>query len=376
MTRIFPLILLALSFPLHAATCNDGILEQNEFCFGMGSPRTIQDSGRVIAHDMDGDGKLDFAVAHTFNNEIRFGFGDGTGSFPTQSAHFLASSANSLSAGDFLGIGQLDIAWTQPFSQVSGILWAKSLWTSDTIFPMGPLIVEVESADLDNDGDADKIVLFKTGFLVMLSDGIGGFTPFSFNYPAGVTLTDLDLGDFNEDGFLDIIHTFHDGVNPAQIFLLTNAGPGNYVFSDTKEPEVGTRTLVHMTVNDFNGDGHLDVGAVADFKLEVSDDVVHMTGDGNGHWVNRAGMQKGVTFSRIYSEDMDQDGDQDMVTVHTKGVHIYSNRGNGWQMPGIEMETFRGGQCHDIALGDFNEDGFTDMLQATDHGTYLLPMTP
>jgi len=169
---------------------------------------------------------------------------------------------------------------------------------------------------------------------------------------------------------------FHDGISPARIVMLTNVGPGNYIFSDSKEPEVGTRDLLHMTVADFNGDGHLDVGAVAEFKLEVSDDVVHISGDGAGNWVNRAGAQKDVAFSRIYSEDMDQDGDQDMIVVHSKGVHIYSNRGDGWQRPGIDMRTFRGGTCNDIALGDFNGDGFTDMLQATDHGTYLLPNNP
>ena len=227
--------------------------------------------------------------------------------------------------------------------------------------------MDVESADVDNDGDLDVIIAGEASRnLLFFNDGQGVFTQdFSRLFPkknpmsafAGEDSEDIALADFDQDGDLDVLFVSEDTEFHE---LLINDGSGDfthipYNFESSKGNAVA--------VLDLNGDTFPDViiGNTGQNEVYINNQNLTFTKE-NDRWpINTEGTQD------LKLADLDNDGDLDII----EGIDIGSNNilinTNGFfeeaneRLPEAQppMETRK------ITLGDINGDEAPDIFVST-----------
>ena len=152
---------------------------------------TISESSQltsVTAADFNSDGKLDLAVTKALDGKISILFNDGTGGFPTDG-----------------------------FQR--------------QLFPLVRQLTAIKAGDFNNDTKADLIAITPDSntYAVLLGDGTGTFTNIGGGPLQGFfqLLDDLDIGDFNADGKLDLA-IVRSGANVVHVLQ----GDGTGHFSD------------------------------------------------------------------------------------------------------------------------------------------------
>lgn len=221
--------------------------------------------GSMVAADFNGDGRLDLAVVGDYVSPggiaILLGNGDGTFS---AGAHFAADKDFGLVAtGDFNGDGIPDLVVTNyyEFGSSPTIFIGKGDGTftaMSTSFTLDYFPTSVLVGDFDGDGVPDLAFSDLQGVEIALGKGDGTFTETSAS-PISVPseLYSLTMGDFNQDGKLDIV-----GVDnyDDRIVLLSGAGDGTFAVQATT-PAVSSDWLgpFAMAAADFNEDGVPDL---------------------------------------------------------------------------------------------------------------------
>ena len=121
-------------------------------------------------------------------------------------------------------------------------------------FVLDQSVKDFEVEDLDGDGRPDLLTIgYQIGLLLRLQKADGSFTQARKIYlPTLDEAVDLDTGDFNEDGRLDIVVSRRGDVE-----ILWNHGKA--IFSTrTVIPAAGAE-FRNLLVADFDGDEHLDL---------------------------------------------------------------------------------------------------------------------
>jgi len=184
-------------------------------------PTTGHNPSAIATADLNGDGILDLIVMNDpdFNLTLLMGKGDGTFT-PTTVSPLTGNNPRALVVGDFNGDGYPDIAVADSTDSAVAILLNQQCpllplqqcaFASPVSFSTGAYPVAIATADMNADGFLDLVVVNGDSYSVsvLLGDGKGGFNPavpqsgpdFSTGtLPAGVV-----LGDFNQDGRLDIV---------------------------------------------------------------------------------------------------------------------------------------------------------------------------
>ena len=229
-----------------------------------------------------------------------------------------------------------------------------------TIFPKRPVV-----GDFDEDGQLDVAIPGQFGlngrWAIYLGHGDASST-LDNQVWGGARPDAVNRGDFNEDGHLDLIAAseFSDGV-------IINFGRGDGTFGDAVGTPDGvnwsetTLPLVQYTgllVEDFNGDGHLDIAASDAFtKLIV---VGH--GDGLGNFTLLPSIAlDGRDPQGLASADFNQDGVLDLVSVNRFSISWLVGDGVGGYAAPVHLP-ISGQLVLEIATGDFNQDGYPDVV--------------
>ena len=186
--------------------------------------------------DMDGDGKLDITVSNYLANSVSVYSNDGTGQFADRRDWGVGLAPNSHGIGDVNGDGRLDIvAAASQIEQntVNVVLNAgQRLYLARRDYGMPGAAAGVEFADFNQDGYRDVV----SGAYVSNQDG-----PFVFFGKADGTLqdavrienwgnnipTDVAVGDFNGDGWLDFVSSIFSPGNCIRVNL--NRGDGTFL---------------------------------------------------------------------------------------------------------------------------------------------------
>jgi len=219
----------------------------------------------VVARDVNGDGKLDLIGATSSRLSVLFG--DGRGGFSLQPAAVPSPSGiefPSLTMADFDGDGRLDVAVADD-SQLSQITIGFGNGSGAFLERFSPLIrfdigrrpVTVASGDFNGDGRPDLIAGYgASGNVLMWPSGADGqFSQPTFNYSFQGSPNSVAVGDFNNDGKLD--WTAANGVKNNVIVMLGD-GSGGFSAASGSPYSVGTSPQ-SVAVGDFNNDGKLDV---------------------------------------------------------------------------------------------------------------------
>jgi hypothetical protein len=179
-----------------------------------------------------------------------------------------------------------------------------------------------------------------------------------FDIATGLALWEPILsGDFNGDGFPDIIVPSRTVVGSAGIFgihLLAGRGDGTFASPVlVASPSV----VVHLASADLNGDGALDLLFGDGDALRV------LPGNGDGTFRD-AILSPRVLGSRppVFA-DVNHDGQLDVIFGTQDGfVAISLGHGDGSFGDPSLLATADGGRADHVAAGDFNGDGNIDLV--------------
>ncbi len=221
--------------------------------------------------------------------------------------------------------------------------------------------------DFDRDGDLDAVVVGKTvgdpiSYLyrndgIDQETGMSGFTAMNVGL-RGVREASVAWGDYNNDGYLDILLTGTDvtGQKVSNIYQ-NNAGVSFTNINANLTPvSLGGGSWV-----DYNSDGLLDLFLHGDSNGGRLSRLYR--NDGSGTFTVVATTLPGVNNSSVDWNDYDHDGDPDLLLTgdsvggfiahlyrNDNGTFVNSNAG----LPGVRDSA--------VAWGDYNDDGFSDIL--------------
>jgi hypothetical protein len=292
---------------LDLVTCNNWgydesiLLGDGLGAFHSASPPTEVDGDgepvRLLLRDFNNDGLFDIAVNAPDDSKLVLFFGDGKGNFPGPDLEVLGvQHPYGMDAGDLNSDGNLDMAicggpprGSTRASVVSILLGDGAGGFSVSTITLDRHPSSVKIGDINRDGILDLVVAGtppNTGdsnfISTYLGDGAGNFTLEQFvDLGIGNLKGDIAIGDFNEDGILDVAFPQtgasiqHEPSTTVLIFF--GDGTGNLVAGPIltvgQEPHTAIAT-------DVNHDGHLDLAV----SNRTDGTVTVLLGDGHGNF--------------------------------------------------------------------------------------------
>jgi len=320
--------------------------------------------GWVARGDFNGDGKLDVAVSDNklINQriipvvDIYLGKGDGTFDTPVETKPPFLHVGRMLT-GDFNGDGKLDLALTIEVKTCGdGNATVILLGNGDGTLTLvsGYICGEPEAvADFNHDGKLDLILTENPGedayTSVYLGNGDGTFNPQglgNFGYFDG---SPVAIGDFNNDGKLDVAFASANGDATVQVFL----GRGDGTFNKGVTYQTAFYGYSAYAA-DVNGDGKLDI---------VTGGVSVLLGNGDGTFRSNGGTIAGIGDADLITVgDFNGDGKVDVaVSDDVDSIWLLLGNGDGTFQSPIEFPLYQG-PLHGLASGDFNNDGKLDLV--------------
>ena len=190
-----------------------------------------------------------------------------------------------------------------------------------------------------------------------------GFTavqPTGSPYTVGTSPYGIASGDFNGDGFADIVT---GNYNAASVSVLLGNGDGTFKaavsYAAGGDPE-------RVLVADFNGDGKPDI-VVAN---TASGTVSVLLGNGDGTFQAQTTYSTGSPVG-LGVMDLNHDGFPDIVAgnYYAGNVSVLLNNGDGTFAAAVNYTT--GGTPQTLVEGDFNGDGNVDLAVGNEAGTTI-----
>jgi hypothetical protein len=192
-----------------------------------------------------------------------------------------------------------------------------------------------------------------------------GCAPPSFaaatTFGTGSTPVSVAVGDFNRDGKLDLAVANSFGAGGSVSVLLGN-GDGTFQTAINYDTGLGSYAVA---VNDFNGDGKLDV---------VTSGCVFL---GNGDGTFQAAVNFGPSGYSVAVGDFNGDGKPDLaITQSYRGISVLLNTcqpGKFNHHPVARSQTLSVNEDADVAImlsaSDADQDALTFTVTSPDHGT-------
>ena len=263
--------------------------------------------------------------------------------------------------------GDLDLVIASEFGQNAVMLWKDGRFhLSAESITQGKRhdTEDIAIADLDNDGDLDLFLVAEDDQTneLYLNNGDGTFEDASDTIPVtGVSNAVLAL-DVDDDGDQDILIG-----NRGGNFILINDGKANFTEeSGTRFPEQG-ETTQDIEAGDINGDGFVDLILANEQANKI------LINDGTGTFTDETEARLGSRPTEETREadlgDVDGDGDLDLVFANVAWSgqiikdKLFINDGNG---NFAESDAFPADDAFsvDADFADIDSDGDLDILTA------------
>ena len=234
-------------------------------------------------------------------------------------------------------------------------------------------------ADFDQDGDLDMYLAGKGGNRLFRNNGDGTFTEnaaaMNLSGDKKGTLS-MDFGDWDDDGDLDIFTLAEDG--SIQLFDNDRHSKFNNI-SKAVGLDNPQYTGTALTLGDYNNDGTLDIliaGGPGGKCFLLKNEGGHFVADEKAS-EQLSNSLKGIKVYDVAFVDYDNDGHQDIVIAGVndnsseRGVKLFHNDGSkGFSdVSSLLPQTVM--QAYHIAIADFNFDGDRDLFFAGPTGVQL-----
>ena len=212
---------------------------------------------RIICEDLDGDLDLDVAILNRDDGTVTIRINDGSGNFDSFVDFEVGVSLAGLAAADFDGDGDVDIAISDLQGQKIVLLShdSNANYELEVIASFDQVVFDLVADDFNNDGAVDLVGFTNSPFVdvvTFLNDGNGNLAETS-RFPGGRGPTFVSTGDFNDDGYADILTI--DNSRACSIYL--NDGSGSVLNSRTHAIQSSGVNFVLMDLNQDNTDDWL-----------------------------------------------------------------------------------------------------------------------
>ncbi|MEL6987737.1 MAG: VCBS repeat-containing protein [Bacteroidota bacterium] len=351
-------------------------------------PGTFNGATSVNSADLDGDGDLDILGAAYVDDKITWWENNGDGSSWTQrdrTSNF--DGARSVDSADVDGDGDLDILGAA--SVGDKIYWWEnnngdgSGWTGQNIASGFDGAFDVNSADIDGDGDIDILGAASVDDKISWWSNNSGYgnnwtqndLPGTFDSARSVNSADVD-----GDGDLDILGAaFVDD----KITWWENNGDG----SSWTQNDISTNVDGAESVNsaDVDGDGDLDIIGAA----SVDDKITWWENEnGDGSSWNQHDLTDSFDGAKsVNSADVDGDGDLDIIgaaydndkiTWWSNGRYIKEGNSHTYDLSDAldtPVQFSIAGGTAEEGVDYWIEDGSGNLLAADSSGSYSFTPT-
>ncbi len=373
---------------------------------GFGPQQVLSASTREVASvataDLDGDGDQDVLSASRGNpsvawyeNEIGESGADSDGFGAKQIVGSPSFSVGSIAAADLNGDGAQDViigsnsrgkvAWYA--NQIGENETSDDFGAEQTITIGGSIVdqsVAVTAADIDGDGDQDVLSAFlrnesKIDEISWYENKIGesGTGGNDFGSPQEIIsnaqfMQSAAAADLDGDGDPDVLSA-SGGEDKVSWYENRDgeSGADDDGFGPRQPITVSVSGARAVAVADLDGDGDRDVLSASDLDNKIA------------WYENRTGERGADGFGRqqiitsnakevraIATEDLDQDGDDDLLTAFSDTVAWYENQitengtdGDGFGPPQVLSASARSAQS--VTTADLDGDGDQDVLSAS-----------
>ena len=212
----------------------------------------------------------------------------------------------------------------------------------------------IRSGDFNQDGFTDLVTsnIAADSISVLFGNGDGSFQN-QIPFRVCKEPRNLALEDFNRDGHLDLAVACSGS---DQVAILT--GGGNGTFEKVSQYHVN-RTPVSIATGDFNGDQLVDlVVALRNDKIQL------FFGNGIGKFRLGPLYEYGDTPTSVATADVNGDGHLDLAVSNggpmSSAVSIWLGQGDGNFLMPTDYRTGKRPLC--VSFADFNNDGLLDLF--------------
>lgn len=350
------------------------MLNQGSGIFGPAVVRSAgQNTKAVLVGDVTNDSHQDVLTLDSYSRELTVHRNLGTGQFPEQTL-FTAGVpwlAGTIEAADLDNDGDLDIVTSSNSRAAVAVAVAVLLNNGNGTFAAGVQIatagVQAKCRDFNNDGLVDLLYVGGTGstgynFYTALNTGNGTFaTPVLWNVGACAP-EDIDAADMDGDGDLDVVAT--SGCS-SEVAVCYNQGTASATFGQA----VTTATSSWagpLALGDFNEDGRLDVAA------GLANDVAILLSDSTGLTAPAAVAMDAAPFD-ILAADVNDDGHLDIASCNygsnpgDYSMALRLGNGDGTFQPAVVLPAAYSpdlANVSGIACGDIDNDQDLDLMVA------------
>jgi len=337
----------------------------------------------VAAGDLNGDGKFDLTVANVGSNSVSVLLntttpGAATSNFSAKKDFAVGTDPVSVTVGDLNGDGKLDLAVANNNStSVSVLLNTTTPGAATPNFALNPDLVtgdgpvSVAVGDLNGDGKLDLVVanLIST-VSVFLNNTAPGAATISFaakqDFATGDGPRSVVVGDFNLDGKLDLAVVNFNSSTVSVLLNTTSAGADAASFAAIHDFPTGLRP-VSVTVGDLNGDGRPDL-AVANVNSNTVSVLLNttLTGAQTPVFADKKDFATNFNPTSVTVGDLNGDAEPELVIANSSSNNIsvfVNTTARGADIPTFNNKQDFGTDNRPVSLtsSDLNNDGKLDL---------------
>jgi hypothetical protein len=330
--------------------------------FSPASPTANSGARAVDFGDINGDGYQDMVVANDTNQTISvFIYNSGSDTFNAKVDFSLttpAKDAIDLKVVDLDGDGDQDVVVGTMSLGSPKVIWLENTngagaFTSSDIFNTTGALKKVDVADYNGDGTLDVAVLLGASIELLDNDGAQSFSNSTIaSFSDGV---DFVSGDFNNDGLIDVVVSegSFDQVKFIENASVTTASAATWntpIDSSTGS----TNGAAEIDLGDINQDGFLDLAVV----IPGASESMIMIGDGAG---NFSASYRFSGADDIKIRDTNGDSFLDVLLVNSTTGEVEAIKGSG--TPYFEQESiYNCTGCSAVDAIDLTGDGYPEVI--------------
>ncbi|HEX6642875.1 MAG TPA: FG-GAP-like repeat-containing protein [Thermoanaerobaculia bacterium] len=312
--------------------------------------------------------------------------------FHAPAPHAAGTNPFAVTTGDFNHDGRIDLVVVNANAQVS-ILLGTAAGFAAPVAIANVAGADVQAADFDHDGHLDVVLSVEPQLNVLRGNGDGTFTA-PEPLPTSGNPTRMVLGDFDDDGWIDVAAIRTDGglsivrnvegtlgetaqyataaaaatgialgdfdgddeidlavSSDAAVYLFFGAGDGTF---SAGASTIDVEEAMDVEADDFDGDGNDDLAIVTSAPL-----VIALSNGATRTFAATVDYGELTSASEALVDDLDGDGHRDVAVTSADGLTLFRGNGNGTF---ASQQAFGAQAMSGLAVADFDRDGGPDVV--------------